>query len=98
MDASLHHLKCPEQHRKAIRTTNLIERSFEEQRRRTKIIPRFFTEKSCLKLVFATLVRASARWHKVPMTIVEINQLIKLRKQLFEPHNPEIISQTVKVA
>ena len=32
-----------------IRTTNLLERSFLEQRRRIKTIPRFFTEKSCLK-------------------------------------------------
>jgi len=98
MDASLQHLKCPAKHRKSIRTTNLIERAFGEQKRRTKIIPRFFTEKSCLKLVFATLIRASARWNKVPMTIVEINQLMKLRKQLFKPHNPEPTSQNAKVA
>jgi transposase-like protein len=44
-----------------LRTTNLIERSFEEERRRTKIIPRFFDERSCLKLVYATLVRANQR-------------------------------------
>jgi len=98
MVASLQHLKCPVKHRKTIRTTNLIERTFGEQKRRTKIIPRFFTEKSCLKLVFATLIRASARWHKVPMTIVEINQLIQLRKQLFKQNNPEPTSQTAKVA
>jgi len=30
-----------------------------DQRRRTRTIPRFFSEKSCLKLVFATLWRAS---------------------------------------
>ena len=80
VDASLQYLKCPAKHRKTIRTTNLIERAFGEQKRRTKIIPRFFTEKSCLKLVFATIIRASARWNKVPMTIVEINQLIKTTK------------------
>lgn len=98
MDASLQHLKCPAKHRKTIRTTNLIERAFGEQKRRTKIIPRFFTEKSCLKLVFATLIQASNRWHKVPMTIVEISQLIQLRKQLFELNNTEPTSQAVKVA
>jgi putative transposase len=38
-----------------MRTTNLIERTFAEQRRRTKIIPHFRDERSCLKLVFATL-------------------------------------------
>src|SRR5690606_1073888 len=48
-------------HRKAIRTTNVIERAFEELRRRTKVIPRLFTEKSCLKLAFAELMRVGQR-------------------------------------
>jgi putative transposase len=50
LEASLAHLKMPGIHRKYVRTTNLIERSFEEERRRTKVIPRFFDEKSTLKL------------------------------------------------
>jgi len=98
MDASLQHLKCPAKHRKAIRTTNLIERAFGEQKRRTKVIPRFFTEKSCLKLVFATLIRASARWNKVPMTIKEQTELIQLRNQLFKPIDPKPTNQASKVA
>jgi len=98
MDASLQHLKCPAKHRKAIRTTNLIERAFGEQKRRTKVIPRFFTEKSCLKLVFATLIRASQRWRKVPMTIKEQTELIQLRNQLFKPINPKPTTKTSKVA
>ncbi len=98
MDASLQHLKCPAKHRKPIRTTNLIERAFGEQKRRTKVIPRFFTEKSCLKLVFATLIRASTRWHKVPMTIKEQTELIQLRNQLFKPTDPKPTSQASKVA
>ncbi|HHV79598.1 MAG TPA: hypothetical protein GXX40_08350 [Firmicutes bacterium] len=53
VEASLRHLKLPPVHRKFVRT-NLIDRSFEEERRRTKVISRFFDEKSCLKLVFAT--------------------------------------------
>ena len=36
-----------------------------EERRRTKTIPHFFDERSCLKLVFATLWRASQRWRLV---------------------------------
>jgi len=51
----LDYLRVPVNHRRCVRTTNLIERSFLEERRRTKIIPRFFDERSCLKLVFATL-------------------------------------------
>ncbi|BAS29374.1 transposase [Limnochorda pilosa] len=61
LEASLDHLKVPQAHRKYVRTTNLIERSFEEQRRRTKVLPRFWTEHSALKLVFATLQRATKR-------------------------------------
>ena len=60
-----------------------IERSFEEERRRTKVIPGFITEKSGLKLVYATLIRASRRWfHEVKFTIFDINYLDKLRKEL----------------
>ena len=65
-----------------IRTTNLLERSFLEERRRTKVIPRFFTEKSCLKLVFATLWRASQRWHGIRMSEIERQQLRRLRGKL----------------
>lgn len=98
MEASLQHLKCPAKHRKAIRTTNLLERAFGEQKRRTKVIPRFFNEKSCLKLVFATLIRTSQRWRKVPMTIKEQLELTKLRKQLFTPIDPEPTPCETKVA
>jgi transposase-like protein len=78
----LNHLRLPAAHRRAVRTSNLIERSFEEERRRTKVIPGFMTEKSGLKLVFATLIRVSRRWHKVKFTIFDINYLDKLRQEL----------------
>ena len=67
-EASVAYLRCPAIHHKRIRTTNLLERSFLEERRRTRSIPRFFSEKSCLKLVFATLWRASQRWQGVKMS------------------------------
>jgi transposase-like protein len=73
--ATLAHLKLPSLHQKMIRTTNLCERSFVEERRRTKVIPRFFDEKGCLKLVFATLWRASQRWKGVRFTAMERQQL-----------------------
>jgi len=44
----------------SLRTTTLIERSF-EQRRRTKVIPRFFAEGSCLKPAYAALESAAGR-------------------------------------
>jgi putative transposase len=73
--ASLNHLKLPTLHHKSIRTTNLAERGFEEERRRSKVIPKFRTEKECLKLVFAVLWRASERWLKVKFTELERRQL-----------------------
>jgi len=81
-EACIAHLRCPTTHHKPIRTTNLLERSFLEERRRTRTIPRFFTEKSCLKLVFATLWRASQRWRGVRMSQIERQQLRLLRSEL----------------
>jgi len=75
LEASLNHLKLPTLHHKSIRTTNLAERGFEEERRRSKVIPKFRTEKECLKLVFAVLWRASERWLKVKFTELERRQL-----------------------
>lgn len=82
LEALLSHLKLPVNHRIYCRTTNLIERSFAEERRRTKVIPGFLTEKSALKLVFSTLIRASKRWQRVTFTEEEINFLDNLRKSL----------------
>jgi putative transposase len=75
LEASLNHLKLPSLHQKSIRSTNLVERGFEEERRRSKVIPKFRGEKECLKLVFATLWRASERWLKVKFTEIERKQL-----------------------
>jgi len=75
LEASLAHLKLPSLHRRIIRTTNLCERAFGEQRRRTKVLPRFFDEKSCLKLTFATLWRASTRWRGLHFSDMEKQQL-----------------------
>lgn len=82
LDACLVHLRCPPKHRKSITTTNLVERSFGEENRRSKVIPRFFTEKSGLKLAFASLIRASQRWHRMRITFDEQAQILALRDEL----------------
>ncbi len=82
LEACLSFLKCPSIHHSRIRTTNLLERAFVEQRRRTKTIPRFFDERSCLKLVFATLWQASERWQNVRMSDTECALLNQLRHDL----------------
>ncbi len=76
------YLRCPAAHHKEIRTTNLLERVFVEEKRRTKVIPRFLTEQACLKLVFATLWQTSQRWRGVRMSEFEQHQLIRLRTEL----------------
>ncbi len=56
-----------------------LERLNGESRRRTKVIPRFPTERSCLTLLYASLVTASKRWRGVPMTAAILRQLQTLR-------------------
>ncbi len=51
--------KFPSEHRKRIRTTNLLERTFVEVRRRTKVIGRFPGETSALTLIWAVLELSS---------------------------------------
>jgi putative transposase len=82
LEASLAHLKLPVRHRINVRTTNLLERSFVEERRRTKVIPRFTDEKSAMKLVFATLIRVSERWSRVSISELERQRLKLLRREL----------------
>jgi putative transposase len=82
LEASLAHLKLPVRHRINVRTTNLLERSFLEERRRTKVIPRLMHEKSAMKLVFATLIRVSERWSRVSVSELERKQLKLLRREL----------------
>jgi transposase-like protein len=90
LEACLSFLRCPAHHHKRIRTTNLIERAFLEERRRTKTIPRFWDERSCLKLAYATLWQASQRWQKVRMSEVEIAMLKQLRRELgIDPQPPK---------
>jgi transposase-like protein len=83
LEAILAQLKLPVRHRKSVRTTNLIERSFGEERRRTKVIPGFFTEQSCLKLVFSVLIHAAKRWQRITMGEIELKRIDSLRKQLW---------------
>jgi transposase-like protein len=75
-----------------------VERSFVEERRRTKVIPRFWDEKSCLKLVFATLIRAAQRWQRVRMTELHRAQLDRLRQELGQSPPPRVDREPLKHA
>jgi putative transposase len=75
-------LRFPREHWPRIRHTNLIERTFGETRRRTKVIGRLPGERSCLSLVWAVLDRASRGWRGVVMTPAAVRLLQELRRQL----------------
>jgi putative transposase len=80
-EACIAHLRLPVTHRRFIRTTNLLERLFVEERRRLKIIPDGFGEKPVLKLMFGALIRAG-RWRGLRFIEFELRQIAAVRKEL----------------
>ena len=62
LEACLQVLRLPEAHHKRLRTSNLLERTFGELKRRTKVIPHFFTEQAAIKLSFAVLLATASKW------------------------------------
>lgn len=87
LDALVTHLRFPSEHRKRIRTTNLLERTFVEVRRRTKVIGRFPSETSALSLIWAVLEPSSRGWRGVKMTPKAAAEIERLRREL-HPHTP----------
>ncbi|MGN6372588.1 MAG: transposase [Solirubrobacteraceae bacterium] len=88
LDALVTHLRFPTEHRKRIRTTNLLERTFVEVRRRTKAIGRFPGETSALSLIWAVLELSSRGWRGVRMTPSIVAQIERLRRKLRHPQPP----------
>lgn len=81
-EASLNHLEVPQRHQQYVRTSNLAERAFVEERRRTKVIPHLSDERSLVQLVFAVLLRVSDRWNKKCFSLFEQHQIRSLRGRL----------------
>jgi len=89
-EACVAHLQLPISHRRVTRTTNLLERLFLEERRRTKIIPHAFGERAVLKLMYAALIRASETWRRVVISEFELKQLAQLREHLERRHDERV--------
>jgi putative transposase len=89
-EACIVHPRLPVTHRRLIRTTNLLERLFVEERRRLKIIPNGFGEKPVLKLMFGALIRAAERWRGLRFTEFELRQLATVRKELDDEYQASI--------
>lgn len=90
------HLRCPREHWRRIRHTNLLERTFGESRRRTKVIGRLPGERSCLGLVWAVLDRTSRGWRGVTLTPAGIRLLHELRRALFDPPPREEVTRRAR--
>jgi transposase-like protein len=94
-EASLNPLEVPPRHQQYVRTANLAERAFVEERRRTQVIPQLFEERSLVPLVFAVLIRVSDRWNKQCFSEVEQHQIRTLRrKRKLDEHEESILEPT----
>jgi putative transposase len=86
LDALVVHLRYPLRHRNRWRSTNLLERSLGEVRRRTKVIGRFPGETSCLALVWAVLdLFFSHASNGATFTDLDRQHLYRIRYQPAEP-------------
>src|SRR5271157_3551119 len=91
------HLRFPSEHRKRIRTTNLLERTFVEVRRRTKVIGRFPGETSALSLIWAVLELSSRGWRGVKMNPKTVAEIERLRRQLRQDPEPPVTVEAEEV-
>jgi putative transposase len=72
------HLRYPLRLRKRLRSTNLLERSLEEVRRRTKVIGRFPGETSCLTMAWAVMDLVIAGARGLRLTLPERHAIVAL--------------------
>ena len=86
LDALVVHLRYPLRHRKRWRSTNLLERTLGEVKRRTKVIGRFPGEESCLSLVWAVLdLQINNACNGVKLSDIDRHRLYRLHHQPDEP-------------
>ena len=94
LDQLVTHLRFPSEHRKRVRTSNVLERAFVEVRRRTKIIGRLPGETSALSLVWGVLELSSRSWRGVTMTPRAAAHIERIRRGLTtprpHPHHEEV--------
>jgi transposase-like protein len=81
LDALVVHLNYPLRHRKRWRSTNLLERSLGEVRRRTKVMGRFPGETSCLSLSWAVLDLFISAQNRVSFTDTDRAHMTRLKRQ-----------------
>jgi transposase-like protein len=93
LDALVVHLRYPTRHRRRWRSTNLLERSLGEVKRRTKVIGRFPGETSCLTLVWAVLdLYISHATNGIKFTQIERQHLKRIGYEGREDAIPEEVN------
>jgi putative transposase len=96
LDALVVHLRYPLRHRNRWRSTNLLERSLGEVRRRTKVIGRFPGETSCLTLVWAVLdLFFSHASNGATFTDLDRQHLYRIK---YQPAEPATVDEEVTAA
>ena len=86
------HLRYPLRLRKRLRSTNLLERSLEEVRRRTKVIGRFPGETSCLTMAWAVMDLVIAGAHGLGLTLPDRHAIAGLIAARAVPQTEELIA------
>jgi putative transposase len=88
--------RFPERHWKHIRTSNVIERSFKEVKRRTRVVGRFPNETSALVMVFSLLEEERMKWQKVGMKAEDIAWIEEASRSLErEPIRLEFLEEAL---
>jgi putative transposase len=67
IDNLLNFFDCPKSHWKKVRTTNVIERSFREVRRRTRVFSCFTNLASCDRIIYAIFTHLNNQWKECPL-------------------------------
>ena len=100
-EACVAHLNLPPAHRRVCRTTNLLERLFVEERRRSRAAGTMLAgERAVMKLMFAALIRASETWRGIRISEFERRQLERLAEQLkrgFQEEHQAIVRESTPI-
>ncbi|RDI73161.1 transposase [Gaiella occulta] len=86
------HLRYPLKHRRVWRSTNLLERSLGEVKRRTKAIGRFPGETSCLSLCWAVLDLVIAGANRVRFDDLERQQIARIATEQNRDEEQEVVA------
>jgi transposase-like protein len=93
LDALVVHLRYPPRHRRRWRSTNLLERSLGEVKRRTKVMGRFPGETSCLTLVWAVLdLFITNQTNGIRFTLLDRQHLKRMKYQGTHDAVPEEVT------